>query len=86
MGKKPEIIWTVRLEPDLYEWIQDVTKRVPGKPFLTAQYIANEALRDYRRKLDRTGARRTDEEILAAKDDVIADHNRRFKNRTRKPK
>jgi len=51
MGKKPTIFWSVRIEADLYEWLQEITRKVPGKPFLTAQYVANEALREYRKKL-----------------------------------
>jgi len=86
MGKKATILWSVRLEADLYEWLQEVMRREPNKPFLTAQYVANEALRDYRDKMARTPGRRTDAEILAAKDAVIAEHDARLKRRTRKPK
>jgi len=77
--------WTVWIDADLYQWVKEITRKVPGKVYMTASDIANPALRDYRAKLARDRSQRTAADILADKDDVIDGLDLRKANRG-KPK
>ena len=86
MSKKDWPMWSVRVPPDLYAWKEEITRRLPGKAYYTNEWLAEEALRDLRKKLTRHPGRRTDDQILAAKDAVIMDQSKRELRRRRKPK